>query len=479
MTFLFTLVLLLLAGPLVALAQTPAWTFVQSSYYDNHGNGLACTANGGCVGSSGSTCSVNSATCNYNMRQVVKPGDVLVSYSEIYNTRGVITTLSSISGETSSGCPLCRSTNSGVTQDVRLVASAAGGESNFTCTFSSASNGYQGCGIIELSTTYTSVSLDTGGTSMTVCGTRCAGIPLTTAASDAIIQTIFPYNDYDTAISSPYSTVCAGASSPDCSGIGVAYILNTSMGSQSTPGWTVGSNEPVQMNAIALKGATGNSGGPVWTFVQEGYWSNFGAASGSGGSNCGAPLVGTLSCTVNLPHTVRPRDVLIILPFFYSGDVITLTSITGEVITKCTACQLLNYTAIQLDAGYVLSAVGGENQITCHFSAATTGWQACAVIEANWSGTSVTFDAGNAALVPCSTVCPGVSLPLTGNTDFIIQSNFPFFTNPLSVSSPYTFFQGSYGYLLNAIRSQGGAPIWMLPQADPATSNNAIALTGH
>jgi hypothetical protein len=75
--------------------------------------------------------------------------------------------------------------------------------------------------------------------------------------------------------------------------------------------------------------------------------------------------------------------------------------------------------------------------------------------------------------------CPGVSLPLRGNTDFIVQSNFPFNTNPLSISAPYTFFQGSYGYLLNATSGEGGALIWTLPQPDPRVSNNAIAFTGH
>ena len=474
-----TLMYILLVGTSVASAQNPPpWTFIQSSYYDNHGNGLACTASGGCVGSSGSNCAVSANACAPNMRQVIKSGDVLVAYSEIYNPTGVNTTLSSISGETSLSCPICQSSVFGVTQNIRLVPLTRGGESNFTCTFSSASNGYQGCGIIELSTTYTSVSLDTGGTSIAVCGTLCTGIPLTTAASDVIIQTIFPDYDYATALSSPYNAVCAGSSSPYCSGIGVAIALNTSIGSQSAPNWTVGSNEPVQMNAIALRGTSGG-GGPAWTFVQEGYWSNFGAASGSGGSNCGAPLSGTTSCTVNLPHAVVPGDLLVVIPLFYAGAPITLTSISGEGITRCPACQLTYYGAIQLDVGYVLSAIGGENQITYHFSGASTGWQACAVIEAHWSGASVTFDAGNAAIVSCSTSCPGVSLPLRGNTDFIIQSNFPFSTNPVSVSSPYTFFQGSYGYVLNATSGQGGAPIWTLPQADPLTSNNAVAFTGH
>jgi hypothetical protein len=76
-----TLLYILFAGALVASAQTPpAWTFIQSSYYDNHGNGLACTASGGCVGSSGSNCVVSANTCAPNMRHVIKSGDVLVAY---------------------------------------------------------------------------------------------------------------------------------------------------------------------------------------------------------------------------------------------------------------------------------------------------------------------------------------------------------------------------------------------------------------
>jgi hypothetical protein len=128
-------------------------------------------------------------------------------------------------------------------------------------------------------------------------------------------------------------------------------------------------------------------GGPAWTFVQESYWSNFGAGSGPGGSNCGAPLAGTLSCTVNLLKPVTPGNLLVILPLFYSGAPITLTSINGEAMQTCTACELLYYGAIQLVAGYVLNAKGGENSITCNFSAESSGWQACGVVEAHWSGT--------------------------------------------------------------------------------------------
>ena len=272
--------------------------------------------------------------------------------------------------------------------------------------------------------------------------------------------------------------------------IGVAALFSAKLAGQDSSGtiyrrplpatWTVRSSQPAQMNAIALKNAGGAPSPPTntWTFIQEGYWSHFGAQSGSGGSNCGSPLVGTLSCTVNLPQPITPGNLLVVLPLFYSGDIVTLTGISGESITKCTSCQLLNPFAIQLDAGYTLNANGGQNQVTCYFSAATTGWQGCAVIEAHWSGSSISFDAGNASLGPCSTICAGVNVSLNGNDDFIIQSNFPFDTDPLSVSSPYNFFQGSYGYLLDATIGQGGAPIWLLPQADPATSNNAIAFTG-
>jgi len=131
-----TLMYILLVGTSVASAQNPPpWTFIQSSYYDNHGNGLACTASGGCVGSSGSNCAVSANTCAPNMRQVIKSGDVLVAYSEIYNPTGVNTTLSSISGETSLSCPICQSSVFGVTQNIRLVPLTRGGHLTLPARF--------------------------------------------------------------------------------------------------------------------------------------------------------------------------------------------------------------------------------------------------------------------------------------------------------------------------------------------------------
>jgi hypothetical protein len=264
------------------------------------------------------------------------------------------------------------------------------------------------------------------------------GVSLNTGASDAIIQTIFPDYDYATGSGGSYSSVCGGQFAPNCSGIGAAVTLNTSIGSQKIPLWTVGSNEYVQMNAIALKGSSGNSGRGRWTFVQESYWSNFGAVSGPGGSNCGLPLIngggGSISWTVNLLQPVAPGNLLIITPLFYTDPpfVVTLTSINGETITKCTACQVLvSNKAIQLDMAYVLSAVGGEQTITCNFSAISNGWNGCGVTEVHWGGSGgITYDTGGATLISCSTVCPGVNLKLNGNNDFMFQSNVPLSTNP-------------------------------------------------
>ena len=114
------------------------------------------------------------------------------------------------------------------------------------------------------------------------------------------------------------------------------------------------------------------------------------------------------------------------LPLYYAGIPIHLTAISGEGrVTMCPACGLSDQNAIQLEAGYILHAVGGESQITCYFDAVTTGWQACGIVEAHWSGTSVAFDTGGASITSCGTSCPGINLSLTGNSDFILQNSIP------------------------------------------------------
>lgn len=214
------------------------------------------------------------------------------------------------------------------------------------------------------------------------------------------------------------------------------------------------------------------SGG--WTFVQDGYWSNYGAASGPGGTNC---FTWTSSCTINLAQPVMPGDLLIYLPLVYTGGVpVTIASVSQEPMQTCFSCQLTNGNAIQLGMAYTLVARGGEQQITCNFSTPVSGYIACGVVEAHWSGSSVNFDTGGASLRACGLKCPGIGLNLSGSDDFILQVDFPINTNPLSVSSPYNFFQGSYAYLADA--KSGAAPTWFLPMSDPATSNNAIAFTG-
>jgi len=95
--------------------------------------------------------------------------------------------------------------------------------------------------------------------------------------------------------------------------IGVAALFSAKLAGQDSSGtiyrrplpatWTVRSSQPAQMNAIALKNAGGAPSPPTntWTFIQEGYWSNFGAQSGSGGSNCGSPL-----CRYVILHSQSP-----------------------------------------------------------------------------------------------------------------------------------------------------------------------------
>lgn len=214
--------------------------------------------------------------------------------------------------------------------------------------------------------------------------------------------------------------------------------------------------------------------GGNWTYVQDGY-----SGGWPGGGIC---FVWSLSCTAFLKQPVTPGNLLIVLPLTYTGGVTsTLTSVNQENVQFCNVCEVPTSYYLQTGMAYVLSARGGETQITCNFSTPPSGWIGCGAVEAHWSGTGgVTFDAGGASIAACGLNCPGIKLNLNGSDDFILQVDFPYFTNPLSVSSPsgmsYTFFQGSYAYALDA--ANGAAPTWKLPQSDPATSNNAIAFTG-
>lgn len=211
------------------------WTIVQFKYRDSLGGGTG-----------GGTCATGGTTCAVTVASITATNQ-LVAFANAGN--GFSVTLSSVNGETWSNCPTsCATGDSGAGWvDGKYVLSATGGETSFTCTFSSAPGAYVGCGIIEYHYTGASASIDvTGSADRTTC-TSCAGVTLPlTGSNDAILQWALPAQTLS-AVTSPYST-----NAHFYSGSGEAVSLGTASG--TAPTWTQSPTGTVAVAAIALKG---------------------------------------------------------------------------------------------------------------------------------------------------------------------------------------------------------------------------------
>lgn len=227
-------------------ASTTRWAIVQSAFWDKNGHGTG-----------GGACAVSTTTCIVNV-STITPGHVLVAYGFATAAAGS-NGFSSISGETWTHCAACLgSGGSGgtITSDVDYVLNSAGGEGNFTCTFTQANNNYQGCGIIELAAFGVAPTFDVGNfIFVNPCpGTNCIAPSLSalTGTNDVLLQFVFPVGLANT-IDTGYTAICNGGTGPQsCSGQGSAYLLNSTNG--TAPNWTFNtSGQGYAGSAIAIK----------------------------------------------------------------------------------------------------------------------------------------------------------------------------------------------------------------------------------
>lgn len=431
------------------------WTFIQSKYFDSRGSG-----------SGGSSCANTGATCTVTVSSVTA-GHILIAYGQ--NDAASSNALSSVSGETWTDCSACQSLSTGIQIDVQYVLSATGGETSFTCNFNSAPISYESCAVIELAHSGT-VSFDTGGTTNSAsCPTPCTGVGLTLAGtSEAVIQLAIPYTVNITSVSSPYTAMCINNG---CGGPSSAYLLNTSSG--TAPSWAYTGSQQLTMSAIAINGAAATN---PWTFIQSKFWDSFG---GTGGSGCGAS---TTTCTVTV-SSIGAGHILIVYALMNDTTANGLSSINGETITNCSACQTTNTSFIQASTAYVLSTTGGETSITCTVSDGSGTYLGCGLIEISKTS-SATFDTGSVTTSSgCGPSCNGLALTLTGSSDAIFQVMSPHVDNASAINSGYTavcFGTGGSGcdgvgtaYILNT--TSGSAPTWTL-QSNQQITAFAIAI---
>lgn len=216
--------------------------------------------------------------------------------------------------------------------------------------------------------------------------------------------------------------------------------------------------------------------------IQRSWTDNFGqvlAFPGPplGAGQCGQPFQGSWSCDSYFTQPLTPGSTLHIQGFFYAGSTIQITGCNGIAVQKATTGQLSNPFQMQLDENYVLHNTSNASHLVCNFSGLTTGWQAVMIEEVMPKpGTTISLVTNQAAIVPCGTSYPGISLNLTGTpgTYAILQSSTPFNTNAIGVSSPYTMIGGgNYAYWLNA--TNGNPPTWTNPPGTNDTcANQAI-----
>lgn len=231
---------------------------------------------------------------------------------------------------------------------------------------------------------------------------------------------------------------------------------------------------------------SGNWSATGW---QKVFASNYGTwaydINGSVNVPQGACDPNSLACTVNFPLPIQNGDTLYIQPFIYAGGQINLTSCTGESIVKFPSAQIrYNSTYAMISTAYVLSAIGGEQSITCFVDGYASGWLAIAVVVNHWGGSGgVTFDAAATKLANCATTNTGVGLNLSGSTDWIVTTNTPLWSNANAVAAPYSLVAvGNYAQAVNV--SSAPAPTWSQPPPVNGASIDdclygAIAFTGH
>jgi hypothetical protein len=160
----------------------------------------------------------------------------------------------------------------------------------------------------------------------------------------------------------------------------------------------------------------------TWTFKQ---------AKCTGSSTTEGCTTGT-TCTISGLTAITAGSTLVGVSLDDNG-LQGISSINGETWTHCTNCLKNNAGLLEVDASYVLSAVGGETSFIFTMSGTIAGMNVC-IYEAKSSLTAA-FDTANNSLI--SSAAPTtVALTLTGSNDFLV-AGICWTGSVTGVNSPY------------------------------------------
>lgn len=195
----------------------------------------------------------------------------------------------------------------------------------------------------------------------------------------------------------------------------------------------------------------------TWTLVQMKYFDSGGI--GTGGGTC---LSSGTTCQVTV-SSVAAGNKLVCAALYFDSATHTFSGCGGgETWTACPAptCAVKGAGSTGgTDGRYVLSAVGGETQVTCTINSASSPYYGCLFIEYHYTGPSASVDVVGTVNSTC-TACTGVALTLAGSNDAIATWGVPdnSFT---AITSPYSTHAQFYSGTMEAVSmntASGAAP---------------------
>lgn len=356
---------------------TGTLSVIQVKFFDSSGNGTG-----------GSSCTSGTTTCAVTTASTTA-GNAVVYWAVVSGQ----TSLSSVSGETTSLCAGCAVSDStdNVTLSVRYSTSITGGTTSTTCTIAAA-GGYIGCGMAEIKLTGTGgISFDTSGTTgrLVTCST-CTGPTLTPTGINDILLHIAVFHNFP-----PNSGVTGTGYVQGLDGsvsfTSEAHHLNTTSG--AAPSWTASSASDAFISAIALTGGNGSGGGTISLLSHTSAASSAGAA-----------------VTTSAINTTGASLIVVAIAAAIGGA--TVSDSSSNTWTTRTLYQDAN-SSIQL--AYCTSCTTSSS----HTFTASANFAGIAV--AAFSGTTTGFDveAGNSTASGSTTVTPGSIRPTNSNEALI------------------------------------------------------------
>lgn len=223
--------------------------------------------------------------------------------------------------------------------------------------------------------------------------------------------------------------------------------------------------------------SAGGSGGGIWTLIQIKFFDSGGL--GTGGGTC---LSSGTTCQVTV-SSVAAGNKLVCAALYFDSATHTFSGCGGgETWTVCPAptCAVKGAgSSGGTDGRYVLSAVGGETQVTCTINSASNPYYGCLFIEYHYTGPSASIDVVGTTDSVC-TACAGVPLSLGGSNDAIATWGIPdnSFT---AITSPYSTNAQFYDGTAEAVsmNTASGAAPTITQNVSGLGAIGAIALKGN